>query len=98
METLLAFELVSTMTRADRGGERVAAGSFHKLDSFFRISERGMSFVHLDVLFDPPELSKFGLDADAFRVCTIHHSFCDRDVLFERLVPRINHHGTIKSR
>ena len=54
VQTLLAFEFVSAMTRADGGRERVAAGPLYELDGLLWIGERGVAFVHLDVLLDAP--------------------------------------------
>ena len=97
MKTLLAFEFVGAVACADRSRERIATRSFYELDRFLRICERGMAFVHLNILFDTTELSEFSFDADAFCVRAIHDAFCDGDVFFERLVAGIDHDRAIKA-
>ncbi len=98
VKTLLALEFVGAVAGADGGRQRIATGPLHEFDRFLRIRERGMAFVHLDVLFDPAQLPELGFDADAFGVRAIHHALCDRDVFLKRLVARVDHDGTVKPR
>ena len=97
MERLLPLEFVSAMAGPDRRRQRIAFGLLDEIDRLDRTSQAGMFFIHTDVFLDATQHAQLRFHTDSFGVCAIYHPFCDRDVLFERLMTRINHHRTIKT-
>ena len=82
---LLAFEFVGAVAGADRGRERVAAGSLDEFDCLVWIRQAGVAFVHLDVLLDAAKHAQLGLHADALGMRAVDDALGDGDVLIERL-------------
>ena len=98
VQTLFSLEFIGAVARADGGGERIATCLLYELHRFIRIGQGSVTFIDRDVLLHPAELAQFGLDADAFLVRAIHHAFGDGDIFGERLVARVDHDRTVKTR
>src|SRR5437667_12819323 len=79
------------MARPNCGGERVAFRLFDELHRLVRIRQASVPFIYFDIFFyaaQPPDL---GFNADAFGMRLVHNAFCDRDILFKRLMAGIDY-------
>src|SRR4051812_6097349 len=55
-----------------------------------------MTFIHLDIFFDPAELTEFRLHADAFGMSTVNYSLADGDILRKRSMAGVDHDRAVK--
>ena len=93
VEGLLALELEGAVRGADGAGEGVAAGALDELLGLGRVRQRGVAVLDLDVFFDAAEHAEFGFDGDALGVGAVDDALGDFDVLLERIVRGVDHHG-----
>jgi hypothetical protein len=97
VEGLLALELEGAVRGADGAGEGVAAGLLDEVLGLGRIGQAGVAFLDLDVLLDAAEHAELGLDGDALGVGGVDDALGDRDVLLERIVRGVDHHGAVEA-
>src|SRR5437868_12177792 len=83
VKRLLSFEFVGAVTGADRGRERVTLCLLDELDSFVRVGQASVSFIHLNVFLDAAEPAELGFDADAFGMRFINDALGDGNVFVE---------------
>ena len=91
VELGFALEFVRAVAGADGDGERVAAGTLHKLHGLIGIGIDAV--LGRDVFLNPGKAAQFGFHPDAVGMGVFHDPLGHGNILFEGVVRTVNHHG-----
>jgi len=94
MEGLLALELEGAMRGADGAGEGVAAVCLTKSSASAGSVRQALPSSTLMSSFHAAEHAELGLDGDALGMRLVDDALGDGDVLGERVMGGVDHHGT----